>query len=435
MDGVDNFYYYLFNNLNTFFLYLILIGCFHFFFFKKYIYSFFDPFLLTAISITFYSVDVIFMYHMNIISSFYFIHYILTQFLFLFGFMIFRPMKIKDFSLVNFKQTRRDLFEERIFFYIASFLFIFTQLLSFIKVGIPLFMEARLSAYHGGDGSGMLARVIFVTLPITIFLLVGRLYKKKESGFRAKILEYFILFFALIGLITSGAKSSILIIVNLIFIYSLFFCRFIEYKDVATYFKKYQKLIFSLAVFAALMVIAVESYIISDEDSNLLIKLVLRFVQSGDVFMMAYQNDVLDKLTQYNPFIAVFADFLGLFRIIPWESLPQELGNQLYQYNIGGYLPKGPNPVHNVFGLFYFGYPLSLIYSFSMGIFLSFARNRALLLLPNNIAGSLLFMFSILIAPSFSSDITYAIQQLNNIFLIGGAILILVKVLSWSLVR
>jgi hypothetical protein len=296
-------------------------------------------------------------------------------------------------------------------------------------------MEARLSAYQIGGGMGLISRILAITLPVTFYLIIGRVLKNENKGIIRKSYDYLALVFCFIGLVSTGTKSSILMLIYLLFVYTLFNSQFGNFSLISKNIKKYQKMIFIVACIVALIVIFIEKSFLDNQSDSPFFLLALRFILSGDIFMMAYQNDVLTEMKYANPMVVIFADLIGMLRLIPWEELPQELGNQLYQYNIGGDLPKGPNPQHNVFGIFYFGYFGSLIYSYLVGILVSFIRNKSIYLFPSSTLGGVFFMLIFLTAPTFFTDITYAIQQLNNIFFVAIPILLLVKFLKLGFIK
>jgi hypothetical protein len=286
-------------------------------------------------------------------------------------------------------------------------------------------MEARLMAYASGSGLGILGRIIPVTMTITLFFLIDRLYSTLKRGVVAKSYDVFVLVFTILSLLATGAKSSILAIVQMVFLYGFFVCRFKEYPGILDRLKKFQRVFFTLAVFGAMGIIVIELVRANYEKINPLIMLLHRFIQSGDIFMYAYQDNVIELMYRGNPLVVMFADFLGMLRIMSWDDIPIQLGNQLYSFHVGDALPKGPNPVHNVFGLFYFGYWGSLLFSFFMGYMLSFIRNKMIYLLPKSRIGGVLFVLLTNALLALSVDFTYAIQLLDNILFIGLPVILL----------
>ena len=394
MSGVAQFYTLMYTNLGIFTLYCIFFASLHYFIFRRYVYSIFDPFMLIVLSLIFYSIDIFFMYHLDAISDYYFYHFVFSQILFYTGIMLIKPIKLNRLvALSTNKSICSDLLAEKSLYYLSSGIFVLSQIASFVIIGIPLFMETRLMAYAGGGGLGILGRIIPVTTTITLFLLVDRLFSTRKRGAIAKSYDVAILIFTILSLLSTGAKSSILAIVQLVFLYGFFVCRFKEYSGILGKLQKFQRVFFTLAVVGAMGIIVIELVRVNYEKINPLIMLLHRFIQSGDIFMYAYQDNVIEQMYRGNPFVVMFADLIGMLRIISWDDIPNQLGNQLYRFYAGDELPKGPNPVHNVFGLFYFGYWGSLIFSFVMGYILSFTRNKLMYILPKSRIGGILLSF------------------------------------------
>jgi hypothetical protein len=419
MTGVSLFYYQLFQHIGLFYFYSILFLIIYYSLLRKYIYSFFDPFLLTCISIYFGSVDIFFMHHVGTISDYYFFHYVFTQILFILGFFSFKPIKLKKLVFQSSSQSiHSDRETATILYCMSSVIFVFTQLISFILAGIPILMEARLLAYAGGGGIGILSRIIVITSSITLFLLINRKYSTHKLSIAEKLYDAFIFIFIIISLLSGGARSALLDIVYTGFLYGLFICRFKEYTGVFNLIRKNLKIFFLFAFIGALIVFTIG---LRREGNELhpLFAMILRFIQSGDIFMYAYQDNVIEQMKRANPLIVMFADALGMFRVMSWSDIPTELGNQLHRYHMGNDLPMGPNPVHNVFGLFYFGYAGSLIYSFMIGWLLSFIRNKMIFFLPKTILGGLFFVLVTNALLAIPIDFSYAIHRLDNIIIIG----------------
>lgn len=99
-----------------------------------------------------------------------------------------------------------------------------------------------------------------------------------------------------------------------------------------------------------------------------IIELLARFVFYGDIYWQAYPNDLLSVLNDSSPFKALFSDFLGSFRLIDWANLPTPIGIDLYKSVHSVDLMTGPNARHNVFGLLYFGYAGSCLFSAVIGL-------------------------------------------------------------------
>ena len=261
MDGVGKFYELFFAYPEIFAVDAIFIAIVHFFLLRKYVYSFFDPFFLTAIVFSFYSIDMLFMYQLNAVSDYYFYHFFITQVLFFIGFIFYKPINIERNRLLKIKFKRQHEIEFQILFYLISFIFIVAQIISYLQVGIPILMEARLSAYQGGGGAGVLGRVIPVTLMISMFMLIDRFFGTNSKSRISKLYDWFLLFFGVVAFFSTGSKASILVLVQLLFLFGFYYVRFEGYQDFFSRVYKLQKVIFIVAVLGAVSVIVIESRI------------------------------------------------------------------------------------------------------------------------------------------------------------------------------
>ncbi len=362
------------NNLDGFFIYLFLNGLIVFFILRKHIYSIFDPLAFGMIlSICAYS-TVFFSYHFNLINHYYFFSFVLTQSLFFFGFLMNAPIKQRDFTM-NYSMNKNNEITPAFFIYmISSILYIISQLIVYYVSGIPLFMESRLETFTGGSGYGILGRIIYVTSIVSLSFATYRLLFKKNNIF-ANFYDYIIIFFSIVVAVLSGSKAGILLLIFIIFL-TVFFARKSFFNPKIE--KKFQKISISLLII--LFPVTFLTLFIQlgfDNLNEILISLLLRFVHTGDIFFMAYPNDVLAYLnTNENGFFALFRSILGALRIVSWENLPTNLGLQVFWYHYDTDLVTGPNARHNVFGLFYFGFMGSLLFSFFLGYIYSFIRNK-----------------------------------------------------------
>lgn len=411
---MNGFFIYFYENIIFFFFLFILIGIFYLIIFKKYIYSIFDPLVLWLIGLIFATTDIFFMYFVKMIRSYYLIHYILTQSAMILGFLIFKP--INKSKIIQVKSISQNLSFNQLdhFIYIfSSIIFITTQLYVYKIAGIPLFMESRLGTFSGGSGFGIFSRFLDISSMVTIYYLIGIFFDDRKNK-RNSLYDILCLGFYLVTLFLSGSKSGVLRIVHSIFFYQL-----LQYKKghINNKLKKSQKFFFVLAILGALLTIAVS---LGNDGSlyNLWIRLSLRFVKNGDGFMLAYPNDVLFKMSNANPFLVIFKDFLGLFRIFRWDQLPQALGIELYRYYHDTEVLMGPNPRHNMFGLLYFGYFTSVFYSFFIGFLISYIRNFLYKKVKLNYIGELFYFILATLITGINMDIALTLLKINNLLVV-----------------
>ena len=146
--------------------------------------------------------------------------------------------------------------------------------------------------------------------------------------------------------------------------------------------------------------------------------LAMRFINTGDIYYMSYPNGQIENMEQGNFFLALFKDFFGAFRIVGWDKLPVNLGLQIFWSYYNTDMVSGPNPRHNVFGLFYLGPVLSVFYSFIVGYIISYIRNKVLIKATPDFMG---LIFYVLLASNtiyMEQDMTYALGQLISITMV-----------------
>ncbi|BDZ92798.1 TPA: hypothetical protein IRP92_003921 [Escherichia coli] len=163
--------------------------------------------------------------------------------------------------------------------------------------------------------------------------------------------------------------------------------------------------------------------------SQALTVLAMRFINTGDIYYMSYPSNQLEYMQDGNFFLALFKDFFGVFRIIEWNELPVNLGLQIFWSHYNTDLVTGPNPRHNVFGLFYLGPLLSVFYSFIVGYTLSYLRNRVLIKSSPNFMG---LIFYVLLASNtlyIEQDMTFALGQYISVFIVYVPLYVFAKIL------
>ena len=162
-----------------------------------------------------------------------------------------------------------------------------------------------------------------------------------------------------------------------------------------------------------------------DENTlNPILALSLRFIHSGDVYWYAYPNHVYLLVNGERWFTALFTDTLGLLRVIDWEQLPEAIGITLKNIHHPSDILQGPNARHNVFGLVYFGFYGSILFSFILGALLGFIRNILPYLLSNNFFGGGLFTYLMCRGAAIDTDPMLTITYFNNLIFIFPSLFI-----------
>lgn len=353
----------LYNNLGAYIPCILLSCIIYWKLLKAQVNNIFDPLFLVFIGSTFSTAVIFFLYATKSIGFYYFSQYCITQAAFLFPFI--------KFSNITYKKSTFHIFiikDEKQLMYctilILTLLDVLLQLYVYKVTGIPLFKESRLETFYGGSGFGIIARIITITRFFSIYYSFYFLFDYKLH-IRKYIITY--LFLTIIFCVLSGSKSSILIYLHIFFCYCLVNKK--KFPSIST--KKV------LTIGLGLCTIVIFSlYLKSNNLTTSIFSFLERFIFYGDIYWQAYSYDTIKSINfNGNIFTALFSDFLGSFRIMPWKHLPDSIGYTLSQYHNTSDLIMGANARHNVLGLIYCGYIGSIIFSFILGCTLSWARN------------------------------------------------------------
>jgi oligosaccharide repeat unit polymerase len=373
-----NFNLYVYYLIFSFFIYLTV--------YKNYYKGILDPFIFFFIFVfAFCFTNILFLFHLGEISFFYFSNFIICQISFFIGYSRFKSYnsKLKLNTSID-KPIRKKNSKIYIYFFTSLISFIILQPIVYIVSGIPLFMQSRWETFDGSGGLGLIDRLLDVIRFILAFTTFWIFFTFKKS-----VSLYILLFFSFLFLVgTSILNGSKMAILDYVFILSFVHIAFkangwnvynLEIKNV-------QKILFILSFFGAFYAIIVhytvnnvEFGLDANDYTNPIYGFLLRFVYSGDVYIMAYPNNVLEKFQWYNPFIGMFRNVIGMLRIIPWDQIPKDIGFTLYDYfNPNSDIPRGPTMKFDIFGLFFFNYFGSIIFSFLVGLILSYVTNLKL---------------------------------------------------------
>ena len=382
---------------------------------RRYIYSLFDPLLFYTILSAMAGSVVPYLFYFDLIRPFYFWSYLLTQAAFLGGFLLTRPPRRIDERALP-RPVRLYSGPIRLLYPLSVCLFVSAQLVVYSITGAPIFLESRLEAFAGGGGYGFFSRLIFVTSIISLAVAFYRLLLLRR-GTISRVIDYGVVAFCVIVAILSGSKGALL---SLIFTVSLalFFARkFYPVRAIEDRVKGFFIFIVALAVPVAFAAIYLQSGI--DEIGELATVLLMRFLQSGDIFFMVYPDDVLSRLSQGNGLLALFYSPLGSLRLVGREDLPVNLGLQAFWYHYDTELLSGPNARHNVFGLHYFGPLLAVAFSFVLGRVFGWARNTLYRRLPATPIGMVAYVLVFSCAVFIEQDVSgQALEYLSSVSIV-----------------
>jgi hypothetical protein len=178
-------------------------------------------------------------------------------------------------------------------------------------------------------------------------------------------------------------------------------------------------LISSLAIVSVIITIQTNLNVENENDRlNPLISLIIRFIHSGDVYWYAYPNNVYLSIKNDHWFASLFTDTLGFLRLVEWKDLPEAIGITFKNIHHPSDIPQGPNARHNVFGLIYYGFYGSILFSYILGLVLGFVRNMLPYLLNGNTLGGFIFTYLMIKISSIDSDPMLALTYITNLVFI-----------------
>ncbi|NDP22399.1 MAG: oligosaccharide repeat unit polymerase [Paludibacter sp.] len=401
----ENWFLYLASVVIVFFVYFIV--------FKKYYISVLDPFTFTCFFSAMAITVPVFLFFVNEITVRLFISFVLTQLFFFLGFRIFSPIEINKIE----PRKKLDIDGQEIrfikwFFIIIGFTNVSLQLFSYKLVGIPLLAESRLGIYGESGGiNNLLKRILEVTSQCYIFLTIFFIYLEHKN-LLFKVYTTISIVIIVVFSVLSGSKGAFMTFGLAFFIYALYA---VKWGDFSIFFT-IKKFIIKFGVVALLLALVVIA--LSEESGNPFIFLLFRIGQSGDVYYMAYPNEIVDKIPSLNWFIGLFASPLSLFGLIPRAMIPDPMGYFIMQYHYPNIEFRGPNARMNILSYVYFGIIYSPIYCFIIGGLLSFFRNRLFYLLPSNIFGCIVYFLFLNAALKLEPDFHSSLADFINILII-----------------
>lgn len=394
-------------------LYIILFVCttiLYFFIFRKVYISFIDPLIFNTLYSAFGFSVVWFLYYTSNIDIKYLISYLLTQIAFWTGLFSIKSLSKKSIlaekTMLFFKEE--ILFLKSLFF-VTTLTYVAMQLLSYEVIGIPLLLGSHVDIYNGSGGWGILGHFIEVLKPLSIYLLLYFIFKKKSSFF-FDLYKYLFLILLLVFFALSGSRSDFMTLGFVLFCYLILNAS----EEKKSFFKigRYEKIIIITGLFFVFLTIIVQSS--SYGGTSSLSIFLFRLVASGDTYFFSYPHKLIETIHGNKPFLALFGEIFATLRLVPRSNLPQVLGLQLYNIFYNSEVTAGPNARHNVFGYIYFGFYGSIIFSYSLGILLSYLRNNLFFKLRRSSVGQILFILLYLNFSIFETDPPVSFSGIEN---------------------
>jgi oligosaccharide repeat unit polymerase len=412
---------------------LFICSVIYFIIYRKYIYSILDPLALHIIMSASASSVVLFLFQISLIKEYYFYSFMFTQLSFVAGFMLTKPISYRTLIKENNKSTLIYDVSTKYLYLLSLILYLFSILTTYYINGIPLFMESRLEAFSGGSGFGIFGRIIPITTIIILSIAFYNIFFIKK---RTYIVDKFVILTVIINAIFSGSKSEILYI-----FFVLFFVIFFNYQSssdkIIVIKKRFERLKWYLLLFSIVVVLLIINIQVSlkygaDNTMNPLFVLLMRLINSGDIFFEVYPNDYINYASTANGLEALFSPILGTFRLMTWGELPDSIGLQIHQMLYQTDLIEGPNTRHNIFGLFYFGPYVSIIFSFILGYLISYFRNKFYFKVRKSLNGMIVYILIAINILAFEVDPVMTVSNLTSIVIIFIPLYFISKVLKYN---
>jgi hypothetical protein len=388
------------NDLSSYFIVLgitlfIYIGAYH-----RYIKNVFDPLFMIVAQFIFAASVVIFMYMNNMLAEddlFY--TFVSTETAFFAGLVLSSRKKSLVPYIVSIANTIPIFnISKVIVYYFYAALFVVERIITYASFGLPIFSQGTHAAFYQGYGK-VLQGIELATLPILLFLLLERYLSPNISrGIFGKISDTGLVFFILFALLTTGAKSSLFIVMFSLFFYTLYVKKTYSTEDANTVFcriKIWYIGIFALVVGGAIFTLFLEE---NSDTETVLLTLVIRLVASGDVFAYFFQAHPGQYVGFGGGVIGLFLSLFG--SVFDKLGLLSGANNSVIEDLYWQFLHifpgsgQGPNTRFDLFGLIFFGYIGASIYAFFLG-FLS-GITRAVMIERRNV-NVFLFVLSALV--------------------------------------
>lgn len=366
MSAEEFFGMVLVPNMGTYFIILFLTILLYVFIYRKYYLSIIDPMIMPVIYSLFGFSVVFLLFFTDNMSNKLFLSYIYTQLAFWIG-LYFGNKNRTNIRFPFF--LKNELALMKCIFFVSLMIYIGTTLLGYLILGVPILFQSRLDvAANAKGGMGILTR--FASLNIVCLYTSFFFYFSKSKDKVIKILQYISIISFCIFSILGGSKSGFLLLAL------IYFCFVIINRDQYSFLydnlqkKQYSFMLYGF-VAAIIVIILTTGYGASDSFGMLL----YRLVGSGDVYWMAYPNNMISDIPYRNPFVVLFQSFLGFFRLLSHDNFPEPIGYKLSSFFYEKTALTGANARHNIFGYVYFGAFGCIIFSFVIGFLIGKVRS------------------------------------------------------------
>lgn len=411
------------NDLSSYFVVLGITLFIYIIAYHHYIRNVFDPLFMIVAQFIFAASVVVFMYMNNMLAEdelFY--AFVSTETAFFVGFVLSSKKGSLAPQVISIANTI-PIFNipKEIVYYFYATLFVVERIITYASFGIPIFSQGTHADFYQGYGK-VLQGIELAILPILLFLLLERYLSPNVSrSMFGKISDTGLVFFILFALLTTGAKSSLFIVMFSLFFYTVYVKKTYSTEDANTVFRHVKVWyigIFALVVGGAIFTLFLEE---NSDSETVLLTLVIRLVASGDVFAYFYQVHPGQYVGLgggvagffFSLFGSIF-DKLGLLSSANNSAIEDLYWQFLHIFPGSG---QGPNTRFDLFGLIFFGYIGASIYAFFLG-FLS-GITRAVMMERSNV-NIFLFVLSAMVyyySLMFTIDLVLVFNYLWKVIL------------------
>jgi len=378
-------------------VYLIFVGLYIALFWNR-IWSIIDPLFLQVVSMASAAYCVYILTYYNLIKIDYTVSFLLTEISFIIGFFVVK--NVKSESSRDYKDFNFNFNELEIFIWCAACIYFISQIVTFITIGFILFNEGTNHLFAFQEHSFLR---VFLNYSRMIFL-ISVFYKKHIVG-KFTMAEKLFVLFTVISTVLEGSKSALL---NFFVVY--FIVSFIYGKRTGMKIFKINKYLLLLLFLSAISIVSIQN---RSGVASSLASLYYRFIGSGDIFVLGYNDKVIESIHEKSGFKYIFYPGIGTFlRLFTGMEAPHIIGVDITQYYTGK-TDSGPNARHNFLGMIFWGYG-GMIFSFVCGFLISWVRNKLIFFDRKNTQ----FIFFIIVAQlmwSVATLISDANLFMNNL--------------------
>ncbi|GGM96530.1 hypothetical protein GCM10010967_32760 [Dyadobacter beijingensis] len=341
------------------------IVCLYLFLYRKIYWNIFDPMFLTVLNLSGSAFCVYFLYADQSLKPVYGWSFLGTEIALIAGLFLSKTIPALRIGgkVERNLEPEKGITEFDIFCFIMCMGYFVIEIINLKTVGIVLLdtENNHVSAY-GGHGIIRAFLVSFRTL-VTLTIYYKILFLKQ----RLNAMELFICFVLLVDLATSGSKSAIVVFFTLYFLTAYPLSLHGHIKQV----KISWPLILALASFPVIVVMVS----VGASPESALQQVGLRFMASGDVFLLGYYDDVMASI-QETSFLkyAFYPGWGTILKNLGFEIIPPEpVGVDVFAFYSNSRL-SGANGRYNYLAYHFFGLWGGFLYAFIIGLIVGYMR-------------------------------------------------------------